>query len=91
MVSTLKKYDRFLSLSTPVSTVFVPPVQTHYRKWLADLMGLKRPVVEVLTWHGGGVVRSMSFEFLHDWFQLPECPASYRDNFMDLEKRWASY
>ena len=33
----------------------------------------------------------MSFEFLHDWFELPECPASYRDDFVDLEERWATY
>ena len=51
---TLEKYDLFLSLSTLVSTIFVPPMWIHYRKRLADLMGFKRPVVEVLTWHGSG-------------------------------------
>ena len=55
LVPTLEEYDRFLSLSTLVSTVFVPPVRTHYHKWLANMMGFKRPVVEALTWHGSGV------------------------------------
>ena len=71
LVPTLEEYDLFLSLSTHVSTVFVPLVWTRYRKRLSDLMGFKRPVVEALTWNGSGVGRSMSFEFLQDWFQLP--------------------
>ena len=91
LVPTLEEYDCFLSLSTPLSTVFVPPMQTHYRNKHANLMGFKRPVVEVLTWYGSGRGGSMSFKFLHDRFQLPECPASYRDDFVDLEERWASY
>ena len=33
----------------------------------------------------------MSFKFLHDRFQLPKCLVSYRDNFVDLEERWAFY
>ena len=33
----------------------------------------------------------MSFEFLHDQFHLSECPAGYRDDFVDLEGWWASY
>ena len=28
LVPTLEEYDRFLSFSTPVSTVFIPPMQT---------------------------------------------------------------
>ena len=91
LVPTLEKYDRFLSLSTPVSTIFIPPVQIRYRKKLADLMGFKRPVMEALTWHCNGVGGSMSFEFLHDRFHLLECPVGYRNDFMDLEERWASY
>jgi len=74
LVPTLEEYDRFLSLSTPVSIDFIPPMRTRYRKNLANLMGFKRPVVEVLTWHGSGVGGSMSFKFLHDRFHLPECP-----------------
>ena len=65
LVPTLEEYDHFLSLSTPVSTVFVAPMRTRYHKKLTDLMGFKRPVVEVVTWHGSGVGGSMSFEFLH--------------------------
>ena len=33
----------------------------------------------------------MSFEFLQDRIQLLECSAGYRDNFVHLEERWASY
>ena len=33
----------------------------------------------------------MSFEFLYDQFQLLECLVGYRDDFVDLEERWASY
>ena len=47
LVPTLEKYDRFLSLSTLLNTVFVPPVWTRYRKRLTNLMGFKRLV------HGG--------------------------------------
>ena len=91
LVPTLEKYDCFLSLSTLVSTIFIPPVQIRYRKKLADLMGFKRPVMEALTWHCSGVGGSMSFKFLHDRFHLLECPVGYRNDFMDLEERWASY
>ena len=33
----------------------------------------------------------MSFEFLHDLFQLPECSVGYLDDFVNLEERWAFY
>ena len=91
LVPILEEYDHFLSLSTPLSTVFIPLVRTRYRKRLANLMGFKRPVVEVLTWHGSKVEGSMSFEFLHDWFHLLECLVGYHDDFMDLEEQWSSY
>ena len=68
LLPTLEEYDRFLSLSTPLSTVFTPPVRTHYRKRLIDMMGFKRPVVEALTWYGSEIGGSMSFEFLSDQF-----------------------
>ena len=55
LVPTLEEYDHFLSPSTPISIVFIPPMWTHYHKRLADLMGFKRLVVEVLTWHGNEV------------------------------------
>ena len=77
LVPTLEEYDRFLSLSTPVSIVFVSLVRTHYRKWLADLMGFKKLVVEALTCYGSEVGGSMSFKFLHDQFQLLKCSAGY--------------
>ena len=86
LVPILEEYDRFLSLSTLVSTIFVPPVWTCYRKQLANLMGFKKPVVEVLTWHGNEVGGNMSYEFIHDRFQLPKCLAGYRNDFVDLEE-----
>ena len=77
LVLTLEEYDRFLSLSTPLSIVFIPPVRTRYHKRLSDLMGFKRPVVEALTWYGSGIGGSMSFDFLHDRFHSSECPIGY--------------
>ena len=68
LVPTLEEYDRFLSLSTPLSTVFIPPMQMHYRNKLANLMGFKRPVVEAMTCYDSKIGGSMSFEFQHDWF-----------------------
>ena len=47
--------------------------------------------MEALTWYGSGVGRSMSFEFLYDQFQLPECSVGYQDDFVNLEERWALY
>nr|POE95299.1 hypothetical protein CFP56_05659 [Quercus suber] len=91
LVPTFEEYDHFFSLSTLLSTIFIPPVRTRYCKKLADLMGFKRSVVEALTWHGSQVGWSMSFEILYDWFHLSECPVGYCDNFVDLEERWASY
>ena len=88
---TLEEYDRFLSLSTHLSTIFVPPMQSRYHKRLTDLLGFKRPVVEALTWHGSEIGRSMSFDFLYDRFHSLECLVSYRDDFVDLEERWTSY
>ena len=52
LVPTLEEYDHFLSLSTFLSIIFVPPVRPCYHKRLTDLLGFKRPVVEVLTWYG---------------------------------------
>ena len=49
LVHNLEEYDHFLSLSTLVSSVFIPLVRTHYCKRLANLMGFKRLVVEALT------------------------------------------
>ena len=86
MVPTLEKYDCFLCLYTPLSTIFVPPLRTRYHKRLVDLMGFKRPVVEALTQYDNGVEGSMAFEFLNDWIQLPKCLAGYQDDFVDLNK-----
>ena len=91
LVPTLEKYNRFLSLSTPLSTIFIPPVWPRYHKRLTDLLGFKRPVVEALTWYGSWIRGSMSFDFLYDWFHSLECLAGYGDNFVDLEERWTSY
>ena len=91
LVPTLEKYDRFLSFSTPLSTIFVPSVRPRYCKRLTDLLGFKRPVVKALTCYGSGIRGSMSFDFLHDRFFTLECPVGYRDDFVDLEERWTSY
>ena len=50
LVPTLEEYDHFLSLSTPLSTIFVPPVRPRYRKRLIDLLGFKRLVGVDLVW-----------------------------------------
>ena len=91
LVPTLEEYDRFISLSTPLSTIFIPPMRPRYHKRLTDLLGLKRPIMEALTWYGSWIVRSMSFDFLYDRFHSLECFVGYRDDFMDLEERWTSY
>ena len=91
LVPTLKMYDHFVSLSTPLSTIFVPPVRPCYSKRLTDLLGLKRPVMEALTWYGSEIGGSLSFDFLYDQFHSLECPIGYRDDFVDLEERWTSY
>ena len=91
LVPTLEEYDHFLSLSTPLSIIFVPLVRPRYCKRLTDLLGLKRPVVEALTWYGSGIEGSMSFNFFYDRFHSLECPVGYLDDFVDLEERWTSY
>ena len=90
-VPTLEEYDRFLSLSTPLSTIFVPLVRPRYHKRLIDLLGLKRLVIKALTWYGSGIEGSMSFNFFYDRFHSLECPVGYRDDFVDLEERGTSY
>ena len=77
MVPTLEEYKRLLSLSTPMSQVYWPPIRSHYRKRLAELLGLKRPVVDVLTRYGSEVGGSMPFDFLLGQFGLVESLASY--------------
>ena len=77
LVLTLEEYDRFLSLSTPLSTIFVPPVWSHYCKRLSDLLGFKRPVVEALTWYGDRIEGSISFDFLYDQFHSLGCHVGY--------------
>ena len=77
LVPTLEEYDHFLSLSTPLSIIFVPSIRPRYRKRLTDLLGLKRPVVDVLTLYGSGIRGSMSFDFLYDQFHSLEYPVGY--------------
>ena len=91
LVHTLKEYDHFLSLSTPLSTIFVPLVQPCYYERLTNLLGFKRPVMEALTWYSSEIRGNMSFDFLYDRFHLLECHVGYRDDFVDLEERWTSY
>ena len=68
LVLTLEEYDCFLPLSTPLSTIFVTPLRPCYRKRLTNLLGLKRPVMEALTWYNSGIGGSTSFDFLYDRF-----------------------
>ena len=91
LVLALEEYDCFVSLSTLLSTIFVPPMQPHYHKRLTDLLGFKRPDMEALTWYGSEIGGSMSSNFLYDWFHSLECLFSYRDDFVDLEEWWTSY
>ena len=87
----LGKYVHFLSLPTPLSTVFIPPVRSRYPKRLTNLIGFKRPIVEALTWYSSEIGGSMSFDFLNDRFHSLECPVGYQDDFVDLEEWWTSY
>lgn len=91
LVPALEEYDRFLYLPTPLSFVYVSSVWPRCRKRLANLLGLKRPVVEALTWHNSEIGGSMSFSFLYDHFRPLEFLIGYRDDFVDLKERWASY
>ena len=91
LAPTLEGYAYFLSLSTFLSTIFVPPMRPHYCKRLTDLLGLKRPVMEALIWYGSEIGGSMSFDFLYDWFHPLECPIGYQDDFVDLEEKRTSY
>ena len=77
LMPTLEEYDCFLSLTTPLSTIFFSTVWPRYRKRLTDLLGLKRPVVEALTLYGSGIGGSMSFDSLYDQFQSLEYPVGY--------------
>ena len=49
LIPTLEEYGCLLSLSTSVSRVYRPPTRTCFCKQLAELLGLKTPVVVVLT------------------------------------------
>ena len=64
LVLTLEEHDRFLSLPTLVSWVYRPPTRSHFRKRLAKLLGLKTPVVDVLTRYGSILGGSIPWDFL---------------------------
>ena len=57
-----------------------------YHKRLTDLLGWKRPVVELLTWYSSRIGGSMSFDILYDRFHPLECHVGYQDDFVDLEE-----
>ena len=63
LVPTLEEYDHFLSLPTPMIWVYRPPTQSHFRKQLAELLGLKTHIMDVLTRHGSGLGGSIPFDF----------------------------
>ena len=77
LVPNLEECDCFLSLSTLLCTIFVPPMRPCYCKRLTDLLGFKRPVVEAFTWYGSEIGGTMSFDFLYDQFHSLECPVGY--------------
>ena len=87
----LEEYDRFLSLPTLVSRVYRSPTRSHFRKRLAKLLGLKTPIVDVLTRYGSSLGGSILFNFLLCWFGKPECLTTYRGDFVDLEEHWTFY
>lgn len=89
--STLEDYDGFLSLSTPVDQVYQPRVRPYYRKWLAELIGMKMPMVDILTQYGSGLGGSLSLDFLTFQFSLAECLVAYRRDFKDLRECWTFY
>ena len=91
VVPTLEEYDRFLSLPTLVSQVYQPPTRPHFCKRLVELLGLKTPVVDVLTQYGSDLGGSIPWDFLICQFGEVKCPATYRRDFMDLEEHWTFY
>ena len=91
LVPTLEEYDCFLSLLTTVIWVYWPPAQPCYRKGLAELLGLKTLIVDVLIWYGSGLGGSIPLDFLICRFGLVECPTTYREDFVDLEEHWIFY
>lgn len=87
---SLEDYDCFLALFTPVSRVYQPLICTLYCKRLAELLHLKRPVVEALTQYRSGLGGIMPFDNLSDRFWSTKCLATYSEDFVDL-KHWVSY
>ena len=77
LVPTLEEYDHFLSLSTLLSTISIPPMWPCYRKRFTNLLDSKRLVVEALTWYGSRIGGSMSFNFLYDRSHSLECLVAY--------------
>jgi len=76
-VPTLEEYGHFLSLPTLVSRVYRPPTRSCFHKRLAELLGLKKPIMNVLTQYGSGLGGSILFNFLLCWFGEAKCLAAY--------------
>ena len=81
----------FSSLPTPVNWVYRSPTQSHFRKRLAKLLGLKTPIVDVLTRYGSSLGGNIPFDFLLCRFGKPKCLATYRGDFVDFEEHWTFY
>ena len=77
LVPTLEEYDCFLSPPTPISQVYQPPTRSCFYKRLAELLGLKTPVMDVLTRYGSSLGGSIPFDFLLCRFGEDECLAAY--------------
>lgn len=56
-----------------------------------ELLGLKTPVVDILTRYGNGLGGSLPLDFLICRFSLVECAAAYRRDFVDLRECWTFY
>ena len=74
-----------------MSRAYRPPTQSRFRKRLAELLGLKMLVVDVLTRYGSGFRGSIPFYFLLCRFGEAECPTIYHGDFVDLEEHWTFY
>lgn len=65
--------------------------RSHFRKWLTELLGLKTPVMDVLTQYGSGLGGSHPFDFLLCHFGEAKCPVAYQGDFVDFEEHWTIF
>ena len=56
-----------------------------------ELLGLKTPIVYILTQYGNGLGGSLPLDFLICRFNLVKCPTGYKGDFVGLEEHWTFY